>query len=104
MNPIAKARGLSLSLRRLLFTFSSPTGRDKRLHDGSPGNVDGSHAISVIGVATRDTTKHGLTLAVRPRTMPTGGASTTSVARVYRMQGNARKRGLVGKKETELPK
>jgi hypothetical protein len=96
MNPIAEARGLSLSLRADLIASRSTTGRDNRLHDGSPGFVYCGIAISVITMSTVDTTEGSLTLAVLFCTVDTDATRTRRVARVNRMQWDASKSRFVG--------
>ena len=51
-----------------------------------------------------DTTKDGLTLAVRFCTVPTDATRARRIARVYGVQWDTCKSSLVLKKETELPK
>src|SRR6266516_4624599 len=48
--------------------------RCNRLHDGSPRDIDSGVPIIVTGVATLHTTKRGLGLAVRFRTVSTSAA------------------------------
>ena len=103
MNPIAEARGLSLSLRTDLRASRSTTGRDKRHHDRCPRDGKSGIPISVLGIAAGLTTEDGLTLAVRFRTVATLAASTRRVARVYRVQWDTCKGSFIGQEETELP-
>ena len=104
MNPRRNDGGLSLSLRTDLRACRSTTGRNKRHHDGSHSDSDGGIAISVPGVAARLTDKAGLTLAVRFCTVAALATRPRRIVRVYRVQWNASKSGLVGQEETELPK
>ena len=104
MNPRMNDGGLSLPLRTDLSVSRSTTGRDNRLHDGSPGDIDGGVAISVLSMSTGLTDKGGLTLAVRFGTVSTLATGARRVARVYRVQGDTSKSSLVGEKETQLSK
>ena len=84
--------------------YRSATGRNNRLHDFSPGDIDGGIAISVIGVATGLTNKGGLTLAILFGTVSAFATRARRIAWVYRVQWDTCKSSLVGKKETELRK
>src|SRR6059058_3926047 len=78
--------------------------RCKRLHDGSPRDIESGVPISVTGVATLHTTKRGLGLAVGFRTVSTSATRARRIARIDRMQWHASKSSLVGKEQTQLPK
>ena len=104
MNPHINDGGLSLPLRAELSISRSTTERDNRHHDRCPRDIDSGIPISVIGVAARDTTKSGLTLAVRFCTVAAHMARARRVARVNRVQWDTSKSGLVGKKCPELSK
>jgi hypothetical protein len=104
MNPRINDGGLSLPLRTDLSLSRSTTERDNRHHDRCPRDIDSGIAISVIGMAARDTTESGLTLAVRFGTVAAHMARARRVARVNRVQWDTSKSGLVGKKFPELPK
>ena len=104
MNPRIHDGGLSLPLRTDLSRSRSTTERDNRHHDRCPRDIDRGIPISVIGMAARDTTKGGLTLAVRFCTVAAYMARARRVARVNRVQWDTGKSGLVGKKFPELPK
>ncbi len=99
MNP----RGLSLPLHARLNVSRQATERDNRHHDGCPSNVDGGIDVSVHRCRAGDALKAGLTLAVLFGTVAAGTTRSRRVARVYRVQGDTSKRGLVGEKETQLP-
>ena len=90
-----------LGVLEVILSTSSSSGRNliyaETAHDsGIP--------ISVIGMAARDTTESGLTLAVRFCTVAAHMARARRVARVNRVQWDTSKSGLVGKKLTELSK
>src|SRR2546428_821896 len=104
MNPRINDGGLSLLLRANLITSRSTTERDNRHHDRCPRDIDSGIPISVIGMATLDTTKSGLTLAVRFCTVATHMARSRRVARVNRVQWDTSKSSLVGKELTQLSK
>ena len=104
MNPMAEARGLFLSLRADVRASRSTTGRNNRHHDRCPRDILSGVPISVIGVAARDTTESGLSLAVRFCTVAAHMARARRVARVNRVQWHTSKSGLVGKKCPELSK
>ena len=86
MNPRINDGGLSLPLRANLIASRSTTERDNRHHDRCPRDIDRGVPISVIGVAARDTTESGLTLAVRFCTVAALATSTGRVARVNCVQ------------------
>jgi len=86
MNPRLKRGGLPLG-----------ASRDSRHHDRCPGDIDGGVPISVIGIATVDTTEGGLALAVLFRTMATRAARARRMAGVNGMQWHTGKSRLVGK-------
>src|SRR6266487_2681024 len=74
--------------------------RCKRLHDGSPRDIESGVPISVTGVATLHTTKRGLGLAVGFRTVSTSATRARRIARIDRMQGHGSLSSLVGKVST----
>ena len=104
MNPRIHDGGLSLPLRTDLILSRTATGRDNRHHDRCPRDIDRGIPISVIGMAARDTTEGGLTLAVRFGTVAADMARARRVARVNRVQWHTGKSRLVGKNCPELPK
>jgi hypothetical protein len=96
MNPRINDGSLSLPLHANLILSRSTTERDNRHHDRCPRDIDSGVPISVIGVAARDTTKSGLTLAVRFCRVAAHMARARRVARVNRVQWHTSKSGLVG--------
>jgi hypothetical protein len=102
MNPRVNDGGLSLPLRTTLSISSLATERDNRHHDRCPGYVYRGVAISVIRIAALLTDKGGLILAVRFLAVSTHTTRLGGVGRVYRLERNASKSGLVGKELTEL--
>src|SRR5450759_285730 len=95
MNPRMNDGGLSLSLWADLIPSRSTTGRDNRLHDISPGYVDGGIAISVLAIAALDTTEASRALAVLFGTVSALATRTTCVARVNRVQRHPCKSSLI---------
>src|SRR5437660_12625362 len=77
--------------------------RWKKLDYRSPRDIENGVPISVTGVATLHTTKRGLGLAVRFRTVSTSATRARRIARIDRMQWHASKSSLVGKEQTQLP-
>jgi len=104
MNPMAEARGLSLSLRTSLIVSREATGRDNRLHDNSPGYVYSGIMISVVAMSALDTTERSLTLAVLFCTVSALATSTRRVAWVNRVQWHAGKNCFIGEELTQLSK
>jgi len=104
MNPMAEARGLSLSLRTSLIVSREATGRDNRPHDFGPGYVYRGIAISGIAMSTVDTTEASLTLTVLFCTVVTDATRPGCVGWVNGMQWYASKSNFVGEKETQLRK
>ncbi len=102
MNPRMNAGGLSLPLRTDLVPCRSTTGRDNRLHGGSPGYVYRGIAISVIGMSAVHTQKRGLTLAIGLLTMSAHATRFRGVGGVYRMEWHASKNSFIREEETQL--
>ena len=104
MNPRIHDGGLSLPLRTDLSRSRSTTERDNRHHDRCPRDIDRGIPISVIGMAAGLTDKGGLTLAIGLITVSTFATRSRRLARVYQVQWDAGKSGLVGKERPELSK
>lgn len=104
MNPRMNDGGLSLPLHTDLIASRSTTGRNNRLHDDSPRDVDSSIPISVTGIAALLTDKSGLTLAIGFGTVSAHMARSRRIARVDRVQRDSCKSGLIGEERTELSK
>ena len=93
MNPSPEGRGLQLG-----------TPYCNRHHDRCPGDIDGGVDVSIHRMSAGLTTEMSLTLAVRFCTVSAHATRTRCVARINRVQWDARESGLVGKEGTELSK